>query len=289
MAPAQQGGGGHHTQRQKPIRHHDKILWNNLSENDLLQMAEYAEQMEKFDDMRQAMKHFVERRKCLAIEERNLFVDAYKTIATKLRGQWRVAVGLFHTNNTDTMAELSHNADGKKVTLKEQERLFVLRKNESRLLMAQVAKEMRQVCDEVIALITDYLIPSVIDQRLEDHVFYLKIRADYYRYIAETMEGEARKIFGEKAENAYQEAHRKSISLTAYNPIKLGLMLNMAVFHFEIYGNQTRAVKIARDAHDKCLSNMGKVPDDMIKDVKVIQDLLRDNLMLWCYSEETDI
>merc|ERR1712047_148559 len=99
MAPAQQGGGGHHTQRQKPIRHHDKILWNNLSENDLLQMAEYAEQMEKFDDMRQAMKHFVERRKCLAIEERNLFVDAYKTIATKLRGQWRVAVGLFHTNN----------------------------------------------------------------------------------------------------------------------------------------------------------------------------------------------
>ncbi|XP_075247313.1 14-3-3 protein gamma-like isoform X2 [Convolutriloba macropyga] len=239
--------------------------------------------------MRQAMKHFLERRKSLSNDERNLFVDAYKTIATNLRGQWRVAVGLYHTNNTDTMAELSHNAEGRKVTVKEQERLFALRKNESRLMVSQIAKEMREICDEVIALITDYLIPSVIDQKLEDHVFYLKIRADYYRYIAETMEGEARKIFGEKAEHAYQEAYKKSISLTAYNPVRMGLLLNMAVFHFEIYGNQTRAVKIARDAYDKCVSNMGKVPDDMLKDVKIIQDLLRDNLMLWCYSEETDI
>ena len=73
------------------------------------------------------------------------------------------------------------------------------------------------------------------------------------------MEGEARKIFGEKAEHAYQEAYKKSISLTAYNPVRMGLLLNMAVFHFEIYGNQTRAVKIARDAYDKCVSNMGKV------------------------------
>ncbi|XP_075247312.1 14-3-3 protein beta/alpha-1-like isoform X1 [Convolutriloba macropyga] len=277
-------------ERDKPVvSQTGKILWHNLSEADLLQMAEYAEQMEKFDDMRQAMKHFLERRKSLSNDERNLFVDAYKTIATNLRGQWRVAVGLYHTNNTDTMAELSHNAEGRKVTVKEQERLFALRKNESRLMVSQIAKEMREICDEVIALITDYLIPSVIDQKLEDHVFYLKIRADYYRYIAETMEGEARKIFGEKAEHAYQEAYKKSISLTAYNPVRMGLLLNMAVFHFEIYGNQTRAVKIARDAYDKCVSNMGKVPDDMLKDVKIIQDLLRDNLMLWCYSEETDI
>ena len=41
--------------------------------------------------------------------------------------------------------------------------------------------------------------------------------------------------------------------------VRMGLLLNMAVFHFEIYGNQTRAVKIARDAYDKCVSNMGKV------------------------------
>ncbi|XP_063726798.1 14-3-3 protein beta/alpha-1-like [Symsagittifera roscoffensis] len=277
--------------RNKPIRLNDKILWQNLGDSDLLQMAEYAEQMEKFDDMRQAMRHFVERRKWVNSEERNLLVDAYKTLATQLRGQWRVAVSLYHTqnSNTDSLAEFSHNADGKKITVKEQERLFELRRKESRLMVAQISKEMRELCEEIMALITDYLLPSTPDNKAEDRVYWLKIRADYYRYMAETMEGEGRKMQAEKTETAYQEAYKKAISLTAYNPVRLGLLLNMAVFHFEIYGNQTRAVKIARDAYDKCVSNMGKVPDDQLKDVKLIQDLLRDNLMLWCYTEDTDI
>ena len=113
---------GHHGH----IRHKDKWLWNNMSDAQLLQIAEYAEQMEKFEDMRQAMKHYLERRKSLSLEERNLFVDAYKTLATGLRGQWRIAVSLFHTQNADTMAEVSVNADGKKVS-------FDLREHFSRL------------------------------------------------------------------------------------------------------------------------------------------------------------
>jgi 14-3-3 protein epsilon len=69
---------------------------------------------------------------------------------------------------------------------------------------------------------------------------------DYYRYIAETAQGEKLEHVKNEALKAYNEANE--ISLPACNPIKLGLALNFSVFNYEVLKDQKRACILADEA-----------------------------------------
>ena len=47
-------------------------------------------------------------------------------------------------------------------------------------MVAQISKEMRELCEEIMALITDYLLPSTPDNKAEDRVYWLKIRVIFF-------------------------------------------------------------------------------------------------------------
>jgi 14-3-3 protein epsilon len=60
--------------------------------------------------------------------------------------------------------------------------------NEKRVKLIQqyravVEKELDDVCGEILSLLDQHLVPSA--SSVEASVFYLKMKADYHRYLAE--------------------------------------------------------------------------------------------------------
>lgn len=94
----------------------------------------------------------------------------------------------------------------------------------------KVETELRGVYDTVLGLLDSHLIKGTGDA--ESRVFYLKMKGDYYRYLAEVATGDDKKRIIDSARSAYQEAmdiSKKEMPPT--NPIRLGLALNFSVFH----------------------------------------------------------
>ena len=68
-------------------------------------------------------------------------------------------------------------------------------------------------------------------------VFYMKMKGDYYRYLAEVADEAQRKAQVQKSKDAYTEATTTADEkLSATHPVRLGLALNFSVFHYEIEG-----------------------------------------------------
>ena len=146
-----------------------------------------------------------------------------------------------------------------------------------------------------MALLEKYLIPKskkVIESNPdfgpEAPVFYLKMKGDYYRYLAEVASEDDRDGVIFKSQESYKEAYQMSQDrMATTNPIRLGLALNFSVFFYEIVGNHEDACKLAKQAFDDAIADLDKLKDDSYKDSTLIMQLLRDNLTLWT-SDQTD-
>ena len=122
---------------------------------------------------------------------------------------------------------------------------------------------------------------------LLSQVFYQKMKADYYRYIAEYTTGEAKSKASNDAKLAYEEAQTiatKDLAVT--HPIRLGLALNFSVFQYEVLANPDEACKMARTAFEDAIAELDNVAEDSYKDSTLIMQLLRDNLTLWTSDQE---
>ena len=91
----------------------------------------------------------------------------------------------------------------------------------------------------------------------ESKVFYLKMKGDYYRYLAEVANGDARKAVVDDSQKAYQDAFdiAKS-SMQPTHPIRLGLALNFSVFYYEIMSSPDKACQLAKQVN-KPTSTLG--------------------------------
>merc|ERR1712232_370948 len=102
----------------------------------------------------------------------------------------------------------------------------------------KVEAELDDICGKILALLDKNLIAKATSG--ESKVFYQKMKADYYRYIAEFPEGDKKKAAAESARLAYAEA------AAVTHPIRLGLALNFSVFQYEVLQNPDEACKMAR-------------------------------------------
>merc|ERR1711976_819885 len=94
---------------------------------------------------------------------------------------------------------------------------------------SKVEGELDKICKTILKLLDDKLIAKASGG--VSKVFYQKMKADYYRYIAEYKDGDAKKQAAESARQAYaaaQEVAEKDLAVT--HPIRLGLALNYSVF-----------------------------------------------------------
>ncbi|KAK2525525.1 Ywhag [Columba livia] len=204
----------------------------------------------------------------LSNEERNLLSVAYKNVVGARRSSWRVISSI----------EQKTSADGneKKIEM-------------VRAYREKIEKELEAVCQDVLSLLDNYLIKNCSETQYESKVFYLKMKGDYYRYLAEVATGEKRATVVESSEKAYSEAHEISKEhMQPTHPIRLGLALNYSVFYYEIQNAPEQACHLAKTAFDDAIAELDTLNEDSYKDSTLIMQLLRDNLTLWTSDQQDD-
>merc|ERR1712225_7793 len=149
----------------------------------------------------------------------------------------------------------------------------------------KVEGELDKICKTILGLLDNNLIPKAGNG--ESKVFYQKMKADYYRYIAEYTDGDKKQEAANNAKLAYEEAQKvaeKDLAVT--HPIRLGLALNFSVFQYEVLNSPDEACKMARTAFEDAIAELDNVAEDSYKDSTLIMQLLRDNLTLWTSDQE---
>jgi 14-3-3 protein epsilon len=228
------------------------------SREELVYMAKVSEQTERFEDMLNYMKQIVKQGNDLSVEERNLLSVAYKNSVGSRRTAWRALEAI----------EQKEESKGGRHT------------NLIREFKKKVKEELDNLCNDVLNLINNSILKNCSSP--ESKVFFLKMKGDYYRYLAECATGEQSSQVSQGGLAAYQEASTISSSeLKETNPIRLGLALNFSVFHYEILNNPTQACSLAKQAFDDAIAKIEELNDDEYKDSTTIMQLIRDNLTLW--------
>jgi 14-3-3 protein epsilon len=228
--------------------------------------AKLAEQAERYDEMAEHMEKVGKSGATLSVEERNLLSVAYKNAVGSRRAAWRIITSVQQKEKTKGNEENSKYAQE---------------------YCAKVEAELDKICNTILGLLDSNLIPSCAADQSESKVFYQKMKADYYRYIAEFTEGGKKTDAAESARVAYSEAAavaEKGLAVT--HPIRLGLALNFSVFQYEVLQNQEEACKMARTAFEDAIAELDNVAEDSYKDSTLIMQLLRDNLTLWTSDGE---
>ncbi len=106
------------------------------------------------------------------------------------------------------------------------------------------------------ALLDSTLIPKA--ENAESKVFYLKMKGDYFRYLAEGATGDVKKSVVDSAQIAYQEAFEIcKTQMAPTHPIRLGLALNFSVFRYEIKNSPESACLLAKQAFDEAIAEVG--------------------------------
>jgi len=151
----------------------------------------------------------------------------------------------------------------------------------------KIEKELRDICQDVLQLLDKYLILKASNP--ESKVFYLKMKGDYFRYLAEVATGENRTTVIDDSQRAYSEAFDiAKTQMQPTHPIRLGLALNFSVFYYEILNSPERACHLAKQAFDDAIAELDSLNEDSYKDSTLIMQLLRDNLTLWTSDAQGD-
>merc|ERR1712000_681617 len=195
--------------------------------DDIVTQAKLAEQAERYDDMAEYMKKVTEMDSELSNEERNLLSVAYKNVVGARRSSWRVI------SSIEAKAAEQSSAERKKTIASEYRKV--------------VEKELKNICAEVLSLLDQHLIPK--SSAAESKVFYLKMKGDYYRYLAEVAAGEDRD---------------------------------------KIVQDPEEACTLAKQAFDDAIAELDTLNEDSYKDSTLIMQLLRDNLTLWTADSNGD-
>ncbi|XP_052002736.1 14-3-3 protein beta/alpha-A-like [Xyrauchen texanus] len=235
-----------------------------MDKSELVQKAKLAEQAERYDDMAAAMKAVTEGDIELSNEERNLLSVAYKNVVGARRSSWRVV---------SSIEQKTEGSDKKQQMVKE--------------YREKIEKELKEICNDVLVLLDKYLIPKATPA--ESKVFYLKMKGDYFRYLAEVAVGEEKASIIGNSQEAYKDAFEISKSeMQPTHPIRLGLALNFSVFYYEILNSPEQACKLAKTAFDEAIAELDSLNEESYKDSTLIMQLLRDNLTLWTSDNQGD-
>jgi 14-3-3 protein epsilon len=148
-------------------------------------LAKLAEQAERYDEMVEAMEKVAKTVSVeeLTVEERNLLSVAYKNVIGARRASWRIV------SSIEQKEESKGNEDHVKL-IKE--------------YRAKIESELSHICEGILNLLDEHLIPSSTTG--ESKVFYLKMKGDYHRYLAEFKTGAERKEAAESTLVAYKSA-----------------------------------------------------------------------------------
>ncbi|KAL0751936.1 hypothetical protein Bca101_033939 [Brassica carinata] len=219
-----------------------------LGRDQYVYMAKLAEQAERYEEM-----------------ERNLLSVAYKNVIGSLRAALRIVSSI----------------EQKEESRKNEEHAALVKDYRSK-----VEAELSSVCSGILKLLDEHLIPAAAGS--ESKVFYMKMKGDYHRYMAEFKSGEEMKGAAEDTMVAYKAAQDiAAADMAPTHPIRLGLALNFSVFYYEILSSSDKACNVAKQivvgkkAFEEAIAELDTLGEESYKDSTLIMQLLRDNLTLW--------
>ena len=225
--------------------------------SELRETAQLMERANRLDDMMRYVTELVEvadaTQTPFSQEERGLFLVAFKnslkSLRTSLHSVWAV--------------ERVEEAVGN-------ERTFHL----AHSLRVKLELELVQLCLKAVRLV-DSLLAIPLG---EGKIFFKKFKADSLRYLAE-VRGEEHVLAARKE---YLEAwNLAEVELGPTDSLRLGLALNMAVFHYDVLKKPDAACVLARRAFEAAVATpTTKMTEDSLCRVQ----LLRDNLTRWTSS-----
>jgi 14-3-3 protein epsilon len=229
-------------------------------------LAMLAEQCDRFEEMAKFLEDLLKcRDNDLNSDERNLLSIAYKNSVSSRRTALRTIMAY-------EMKEKKKENSSFLPFIQEYKR--------------KIENELTNMCQGVIETLDSYLLKRAEDD--EAKVFYLKMKGDYNRYVAEYAQGELKQNVAEGALSAYNAALVSAKGLSSIHPISLGLALNFSVFHYEVMNDHETACKIAKDTLDFASKDIPITEEDeeSCRDAVSIINLLRENLEMWKIEAE---
>lgn len=181
----------------------------------------------------------------LDFEERNILSVAYKNAVGLRRIAWRAV------KKASTMY--------KDPAYSEQIKQYLRR----------LEDECVEICKDMLSLITKHLLPRAkeFSEDIENQVYYLKLQADYFRYVAEVGSSTDRVDKAKtRALSSYQKAMDLASELSHADPIRLSLLLNLSVYKFEMSSSEdgAAAIKAAREeAINMAKTGIQKAEDEL--------------------------
>ncbi|CAD5185826.1 unnamed protein product [Musa acuminata subsp. malaccensis] len=233
-------------------------------------LAKLAEQAERYEEMVEYMEKVTgvaaAEGEELTVEERNLLSVAYKNVVGARRASWRIVSSI-------EQKEESRGNEAHVVAIRD--------------YRAKIEDELSSICGGILRLLEERLVPSA--SATDSKVFYLKMKGDYHRYLAEFKTSSDRKDAAESTLAAYKSAQDLAMAeLPPTHPIRLGLALNFSVFYYEILNSPDRACSLAKQAFDEAIAELDSLGEESYKDSTLIMQLLRDNLTLWTSDMQDD-
>lgn len=245
-----------------------------------VQLASVAEEAEMWDDMRSYMSKRVTSDDpsvgfgVLDENERILFSDSFKNSIHSRRESIALLDHEYFKCSTEGQKELTKNYKSK------------------------VEAELAEICRAAVEMV-DRLLPGAGTPG--DKAFYLKMKADYFRYrAAASSEDNNYHAFLQDADAAYREAINQASSLHAAAPIRLQVALNYSVFQKEVLQQTAEATNTAMGAISEAqaagmadgyrAAMQAEFPGSRYGDendqhsILTSLDLLHKNLELWAHD-----
>ena len=184
-----------------------------VSRDQSVYFAKLAQQAGRYDEMAYYMETVGKIEAELSVEERHLLSVAYKNTVGSRRAAWRIISSVEQKEITEGNNPKAGYA---------------------KMYRGKVEAELNKICGTISSVLDDELIPKATSG--ESKVFYQKMKADYWRSIAEFTEERSKAL--DSARSAYADAHlvaEKDLAVT--HPIRLGLVLKRKANAQKLYAD----------------------------------------------------
>jgi 14-3-3 protein epsilon len=235
------------------------------NQSDYLFLTKLFQVSENYNDMIKAINKYIELNPKLSKDEKKLLSDAYKNIISDKR------------NSLHILLNLSQKEDSKQPN----------RAKEISIIKEKITTELKSIFQQVHFMLDKYLIPNAQDN--ESKIFYMKLKADFYRYHCEFALMDEFEEFSNKARELYKQAlELAEKDLPLYNEIRLGLVLNYSVFEYDIMDNKNDAFDMASKIYGDIMKILDDVEKKRASENLLIVQMIKENINNWSNEIEED-
>jgi len=216
----------------------------NLTKEEILYLSKISLKLQRYDDMKALLKKLLISDEKFGSEEINLFCIAYKHIINTKRSNYRLLLAQYEL-------ERKHKRIKKQILL--EPKLHSLR------------KEIEVNCREIISVLKKFLETNPVTTKVD--LIYMKMHADFHRYLAETATGDELQKAKQSALSIYEECYEKSKKeLPKIDPVRLGIALSYSTLYSDILEEPNKACLVAKRAFQEALTELDTLFDNEYSD-----------------------